>query len=128
MKKVAVIVLFFSLFVVGCTKTEDYLKDILIKHSDLIDPNSATFRNITYNDFFNKNWCGEINAKNRMGGYTGWQEFTVSKIDGKFRIDFENSTFEGLPSNIHKESWNTHKEFVCHYAKPASSRVFFWEK
>ncbi|MCH7331458.1 hypothetical protein [Acinetobacter modestus] len=35
---------------------------------NLFDPEAAKFRNIQGN-------CGEINAKNRMGGYTGYRRF-----------------------------------------------------
>lgn len=34
----------------------------------LIDPDSATFRN-------QKGNCGEVNAKNKMGGYTGYSRY-----------------------------------------------------
>lgn len=39
----------------------------------LIDPSSAQFRNIqTVKDTF---VCGEVNGKNRFGGYVGFQPF-----------------------------------------------------
>lgn len=42
--------------------------------SELIDPNSAQFRDM--NDFGNY-VCGEVNARNSFGGYTGFQPFYV---------------------------------------------------
>lgn len=57
--------------------------------ADLNDPDSAKFRNERYLG----NWllsdgyyCGEINAKNRMGGYIGYQVFYISLRDGKVNI------------------------------------------
>lgn len=38
----------------------------------LKDPKSATFRNLFYTG---KAVCGEVNAKNGFGGYTGFQPF-----------------------------------------------------
>jgi len=60
---------------VACTKTDDHLRDMVTKHSDIIDPSSAMFRNITLD--FSNGWCGEINVKNRMGGYSGWKPFNI---------------------------------------------------
>jgi len=51
--------------------------------SVLIDPSSAEFRSIT--SFKNGNYCGEVNSKNRMGGYVGYKAF--SKVDGKLEIE-----------------------------------------
>lgn len=51
--------------------------------SVLIDPSSAEFRSITV--FKNGNYCGEVNSKNRMGGYVGYKAF--SKVDGKIEIE-----------------------------------------
>jgi hypothetical protein len=77
-------VLFVSIVAVGIftfsTKTDDLLRDMLVKHSDFIDPGSAIFRNVTYSSnslFHGDTWCGEINVKNRMGGYVGWRPFKV---------------------------------------------------
>lgn len=42
--------------------------------AELIDPNSAQFREV--NDFGN-HVCGEVNARNSFGGYTGFQPFYV---------------------------------------------------
>ncbi len=51
--------------------------------SMLIDPSSAEFRSITV--FENGNYCGEVNAKNRMGGYVGHKAFR--KVDGVLEIE-----------------------------------------
>ena len=41
----------------------------------LTDPGSAQFRNVRRADMFTV--CGEVNAKNQMGGYTGFTAFRV---------------------------------------------------
>lgn len=41
-----------------------------IVRSKLVDPDSAQFRN-------QSGKCGEVNAKNRMGGYTGFKRYVV---------------------------------------------------
>lgn len=56
----------------------------------LIDPDSAKFREI----FVAPNRaavCGQVNAKNRMGGYTGFQRFMYSPT--KQGIDGDGSYF-----------------------------------
>ena len=55
----------------------------------LNDPNSAEFRNIKI--FENGNYCGEVNAKNKMGGYVGFQSFFMveNKLEIMKGIDLE---------------------------------------
>lgn len=70
----------------GPLEDENQLSDIFIKHSDLVDPFSTQFRGVKVNEQYNDNEnivmtiCGQVNAKNRMGGYVGWSNFYV--IDG----------------------------------------------
>jgi hypothetical protein len=42
----------------------------------LYDPASANFRN-EFRGGTRTVWCGEVNAKNRMGGYTGFVRYIV---------------------------------------------------
>ncbi|UCU97700.1 hypothetical protein [Acidovorax radicis] len=78
----------------------------------LKDPESARFRNLkTSLDLY---FCGEVNAKNSMGGYTGFTRFIVmfSHVDlddgsDKFRDDWwvscegiERSDLEALKARI----------------------------
>ena len=81
--------LFVSIVAAGvftfATKTDDFLRDMLIKHSNFIDPSSAIFRNVTYASetygLFGvniKTWCGEVNVKNQLGGYVGWRPFKIT--------------------------------------------------
>lgn len=51
----------------------------------LTDPNSATFDDLQV-DASGRYGCGLVNAKNRMGGYTGFRAF-IGGIDGL--VEFE---------------------------------------
>ena len=47
----------------------------------LIDPESVQFGRITFSPGGN-DACAEVNAKNRMGGYTGRKQVQLRKLDG----------------------------------------------
>ncbi len=51
----------------------------------LKDPESAQWKNIR--DGQGGSVCGEVNAKNSLGGYTGFKKFLV--MDGKAKIEPE---------------------------------------
>lgn len=51
----------------------------------LIDPSSAQFRGLQYKG---GNVCGEINGKNKLGAYVGFQRFVVDSV-GSALIDSE---------------------------------------
>lgn len=78
--------LIISLAVISAVATpfiygECVKEDVLSIASDtLADPESARFRNVR----ISSNWtvagsvaCGEVNARNRAGGYVGYQRFVV---------------------------------------------------
>lgn len=59
------------------------------------DPEAARFRNVRIADVTLKNGsqerrvCGEVNGKNRMGGYVGYEHFGGVMVGGRFqRKDF----------------------------------------
>jgi hypothetical protein len=114
-----VIFLIVSLnMLVACTKTEDYLRDVVIKHSDLVDPSSAMFRNVAHWRETTKDtwdaWCGEINVKNRMGGYTGWSSFFLE-------IHEDDRAFLSI-----QQLEYSHKTLCDETAKPAPTWTPFW--
>ena len=61
---------------------------------DLFDPGAAQFRNIRAVDVPTSSGtvrrvCGEVNGKNRLGGYVGFTMFGGVMVDGRFqRRDF----------------------------------------
>lgn len=73
---------------------------------DLIDPTSALFRDIVLGDFYA---CGYVNAKNRMGGYIGWQRFTLYRWSPfNPTPQFPATEFESNPpvSIYFEQRWN----------------------
>ena len=60
----------------------------------LIDPDSASFRNVRAIDMkladgtTYKSVCGEVNSKNRMGGYVGFTPFKGHMESSQFKLDY----------------------------------------
>lgn len=74
------LILAFSVTLAGCQKpNQESREDVLKKRvaETLTDPLSAQFRNTKLSPD-QKFLCGEINAKNKMGGYVGFRPFAVS--------------------------------------------------
>jgi hypothetical protein len=57
---------------------ESRLRELLVSFSGYYDPSGADFRNLHFRNLKWPSWCGEINAKNRLGGFTGWRTFAAS--------------------------------------------------
>jgi len=55
---------------------EKALRAALDAEGSFFDPESARFKDLVFNRRFNA-WCGRINAKNRLGGYVGWEYFAL---------------------------------------------------
>ncbi len=56
----------------------------------LKDPNSANFKNVFFSDFSGTPVsCGQVNSKNSVGGYSGYQRYVAS---GEALVFFENET------------------------------------
>lgn len=69
-----------ALMLTGCGKSKLVLREETLKNrvaTTLNDPQSAQFRNIKLSAD-EKFLCGEINAKNQLGGYVGFRPFAVS--------------------------------------------------
>ena len=77
----------FSCTLKSDESNESELKELIISKSSLVDPFSVEFRNVVYDfndlsilhpDTSIKDWCGELNAKNKMGAYAGWSRFVAT--------------------------------------------------
>lgn len=68
------VILLGLLAIAGCDQTIRKAHDAV--KENLFDPNSAEFRNDRVMD--DGTVCGEVNAKNRMGGYVGFTDYSVS--------------------------------------------------
>ena len=62
----------------------------------LLDPQSAQFRNEKIAGGF---YCGEVNSKNRMGGYAGFNRFIVRTEDGAGILEPATVIGEGVYSS-----------------------------
>jgi hypothetical protein len=51
----------------------------------LIDPESAQFRSERQDDVL-KAYCGEVNSRNSLGGYVGWQHYIYYETTGRVLI------------------------------------------
>lgn len=71
-------------------KSQIELIEIKIKDK-LIDPDSAKFRN-------QKGNCGEVNSKNRMGGYIGFSRYVYYPSDDRVMIESDSSDSIVTPS------------------------------
>lgn len=68
-----------TLLLAGCTDG-DISKARAVVKSNLNDADSAQFRNErVYRVNGGTTVCGEVNAKNLMGGYMGFQQFSVDE-------------------------------------------------
>ena len=65
----------------GCSSHENEAVSRI--NEQLFDPASAQFKNLHEVDR-KGGWvvCGEVNAKNRFGGYTGFRRFMMTEKDG----------------------------------------------
>jgi hypothetical protein len=54
----------------------------------LTDPSSAQFRNLRFHPARGqaRHLCGEVNAKNRMGGYVGFQAFSFDLVSKEAEV------------------------------------------
>lgn len=74
------------------------LRKILTDYSDLKDPFSAHFRRTEVQTLDAGTsepsivWCGQINAKNSNGGFTGWVDFSVVKNGKNVLIAIEDGS------------------------------------
>ncbi len=102
MKYKTIIVFLAGLAISGCQKTEDKLKEGLIKHSSFYDPGSAMLRNIK--NVSPNSYCIEINAKNRFGAYTGWRK---AYLKYESSTDYFDITSEPIPEVYKDEELNS---------------------
>ncbi len=77
MRIVIVSILVGVLFVAGCNRVQSQAEDLV--RMQLVDPNSAEFRamRVVRDQYGSNAVCGEVNAKNRAGGYAGFRRFMV---------------------------------------------------
>ncbi len=70
--------LLFIFTLLGCGGDIEKHKKVVT--NILSDPDSASFREIKQSSKDKDVWCGEINAKNKMGGYAGYTKYVIQTI------------------------------------------------
>lgn len=76
-KTIGVMFLVIVIFNISFAKdSEEIVHDVILKEGRFYDPNSVMLREIEHSPS-KEYYCGWINAKNRMGGYVGWEEFII---------------------------------------------------
>ena len=75
---IAVLLITSATLLVSCSRQENMHKEVV--KSQLTDPESAQFKNARQSKQDTEVWCGEINSKNRLGGYTGFQRYVIQTI------------------------------------------------
>lgn len=90
-----ILLVFFMMTLVGCNKVENETKKMVL--DSLKDPSSAEFQNV-------KGYCGEVNAKNSYGGYTGFKSFYISNGVPVF---FDDNKDDALKFEL---GWTAHCE------------------
>lgn len=61
----------------GTEVDEGRLRELFVDFSDLFDTSSVQFRKLRQSNLSYVAWCGEYNAKNQYGGYTGFKKFAA---------------------------------------------------
>lgn len=67
----------------------------------MLDPDTAQFRNVHEGRKRDRGWivCGEVNTKNRFGGYTGFRKFSMTEKEGDVLFADESSA-EGMIAGL----------------------------
>lgn len=66
--------------------------------ADFSDPDSALFRDIRQSDRHEHVICGEVNGKNRYGGYVGYRKFWMDADLNEAFIEPDNGFILGAGS------------------------------
>ena len=88
-----------ALLASGCDNRSDMEEAVAY---DLIDPSSAQFREVRQTD--DGTWCGQVNGKNRMGAYTGYNDFFALEIGSEYFVTIVNPNDEIL-GELHRKQF-----------------------
>lgn len=88
-----------------------FLKGQKIVKFSMNDPDSAVFRKLFLNTYRGtKMMCGEVNGRNRMGGYVGYTRFYVNLDDDMstpfFDDNADGDTFNTYMTVCHGDNWS----------------------
>ena len=103
----------FALVLAGCdqlpgTKAHSVRQAEDLVAYQLLDPSSAQFRDV---DVFGDAVCGQVNGKNRLGGYVGFRDFYV--VNDQAFIEPEEDVLGDDAEKL--AASNAHGQFVGEY-------------
>jgi hypothetical protein len=108
--KLALLLPALALVACGAAQPDSSGRVILYVTDHLVDPDSAKFRNV-FSPAGTAVWCGEVNARNRMGGMTGFSRFVVL-LDPRSKGGTEGATLYiergGLPDADIEGKWQAY--------------------
>lgn len=91
------------------TDLPSYLQGQSWVRDSLNDPDSAHFRSLRFNQHQGR-WylCGEVNARNRMGGLVGFTGFYVGVSDVLHQVKFNSDTdgFDDFMRHCYGDDWD----------------------
>ncbi|QNK00726.1 hypothetical protein [Dyella telluris] len=95
----------------GVANVRTYSKAQAAVKDRLNDPDSAKFRGLRINDYHGKRFvCGEVNARNRMGGLTGFTRFYLPIDDiipfPTFNEGGDSASFLDLMRTCYGDDWD----------------------
>jgi hypothetical protein len=87
---------------------EKKLRKLLTEHSQLKDPFTVQFRNVYVREVLPDTkgnptkhiYCGELNAKNSYGGYTGWSRFVAHDVTDSPSVAVVDDEFGSIMVNL----------------------------
>ena len=92
----------------GVTDLPSYLQGQSWVRDSLNDPDSARFKDLWFNESHGRwSMCGEVNARNRMGGLVGYTRFYVEVSDVLHRVAFNQGAegFDDFAEHCFMENW-----------------------
>jgi hypothetical protein len=95
----------------GVIHLPTFLKGQEAVRNNLNDPTSATFKGLMLTSYHQHQYmCGEVNARNRMGGLVGFTRFYVPLDDPLpfpfFDNDSKNNSFNQYMRTCYGDNWN----------------------
>jgi uncharacterized lipoprotein YmbA len=81
-----------AVLLASCSSPEDEQQEYVKLF--LNDPASAQFRGVQQSKRNPRAWCGEVNAKNRMGGMAGYTRYVLVMPDADLKVNVKSEVEE----------------------------------
>lgn len=97
----AVVILGLGVLYIASSGSNNVLLAKAAVESVLKDPSSVQYRNIS--EYYPASVCGEFNARNAMGGYTGFKIFIFEGDKGRIELSPDANRIEVVCSDLKKQ-------------------------